>query len=364
MADPKVLKRLKRGVEGWNAWRNMNGGMHVDLSGADLHGINLDNAYLGGFNPFDAHIFDASNVHLWCDTDLSGANLSKALLREADLSNANLCDALLRGANLSNAHLPGTLLRGADLSNVNLSGAYLDSTDLSGANLRGALLHDARISHTVFAHVDLREVKGLAQITHFGPSRVELHTIQLPQDGSALHFLRGVGVPDEWMDFWRTTMMHPTQYHSCFISYTNKDVTLARRLHADLQASGVLCWFASEDLKIGDKVRQRIDEAIHRQDMLLLLLSMHSIKSTWVEDEVEAALEKEKRQQREVLLPVRLDDTVMQTAQAWAATLRRTRHVGDFTHWTDPLEYQRVFERLLHDLKAETERENGNHQTQ
>ncbi len=104
-------------------------------------------------------------------------------------------------------------------------------------------------------------------------------------------------------------------------------------------------------MKIGNKIRDRIDEAIHLQDKLLLLLSAHAIASVWVEAEVEAALEKENRQQREVLFPVRLDDSVMQTSKAWAATLRRTRHIGDFTNWTDPQAYQIAFDRLLHDLK-------------
>ena len=67
----------------------------------------------------------------------------------------------------------------------------------------------------------------------------------------------------------------------------------------------------------------------HLQDKLLLLLSEYSIVSAWVEGEVEAALEKVGRQQREVLFPIRLDDAVMQTSQAWAATLRRTRHNGE-----------------------------------
>jgi hypothetical protein len=166
-----------------------------------------------------------------------------------------------------------------------------------------------------------------------------------------LHFLRGVGVPDEYIDLWRSTMLRPIQYHSLFISYSSRDETLASRLHNDLQAQGVRCWFAPEDLKIGNKFRQRIDEAIHLQDKLLLLLSEHSIASTWVENEVEAALEKEDRQQREVLFPIRLDNAVMQTSRAWAATLRRTRHIGDFTNWTDPQAYQSAFERLLRDLK-------------
>ena len=109
-------------------------------------------------------------------------------------------------------------------------------------------------------------------------------------------------------------------------------------------------------MKIGDKIRARIDEAIFLQDKLLLLLSERALANTWVEDEVEVALEKEQRQQREVLFLVRLDESVMQTTQAWAAKLRRTRHIGDFTHWTDPQAYQRAFERLLRDLKAEAAR--------
>jgi len=152
-----------------------------------------------------------------------------------------------------------------------------------------------------------------------------------------------------------TVITEPTQsvqYHSCFISYSSKDEMLARRLHDDLQEQGVRCWFAPEDLKIGEEFRPRIDEAIDTQDKLLLLLSEHSIASTWVKAEVEAALEKEDHQKRGVLFPIRLDDSVMQTTQAWAALLRRTRHIGDFTHWTDSQAYQQAFDRLLRDLKA------------
>lgn len=201
------------------------------------------------------------------------------------------------------------------------------------------------------ARTDFSTTRELIEIMRVSPSYIELYSIRLPPDGSALHFLRGAGIPDEWIDDYRTRMMHPIQYHSLFISYSSKDEMLANRLHADLQASGVRCRFAPADLKIGSKFRQRIDEAMHLPDKLLLLLAGHSLASTWVETEVEAALEIEDQQQREVLFPVRLDDAVMQTARAWAATLRRTRHIRDFTNWTEPQAYQSAFERLLRNLK-------------
>jgi len=51
-------------------------------------------------------------------------------------------------------------------------------------------------------------------------------------------------------------------------------------------------------------------------------------------------------------LPIRLDDAVRETDQAWASNLRRTRHIGDFHAWKDHDSYQKSFERLLRDLKA------------
>ena len=47
--------------------------------------------------------------------------------------------------------------------------------------------------------------------------------------------------------------------------------------HADLQSKGVRCWFASEDMKIGDRLRPRLDETIRLYDKLLLVLSKTSV---------------------------------------------------------------------------------------
>src|SRR5207248_745302 len=77
------------------------------------------------------------------------------------------------------------------------------------------------------------------------------------------------------------------------------------------------------------------------------------VASQWVETEVEAAFERERQQNKLVLFPIRIDKAVMQATQPWAAEIRRTRHIGDFTHWKDQGSYQQAFTRLLQDLKAE-----------
>ena len=112
------------------------------------------------------------------------------------------------------------------------------------------------------------------------------------------------------------------------------------------------CWYAPEDMKIGDKILDSIDISIRMRDKLLLILSEESIGSEWVEDEVNTAFEEERKRKTTVLFPIRLDNSVMVTDEAWAAKLRN-RHIGDFTNWKNHDDYSVAFKRLLKDLKTQ-----------
>jgi hypothetical protein len=324
MAKQEHVDLLRHGVEDWNQWREKHPGVQVDLSGAN----------------FQLH-------------DLKDINLSKATLIGANLSHANLLGANIRFAKLGKALLVGANLTGADLTGADLSEANLFVTNFFRSNLNGTDFSGAYVVSTILGDVDLSFAKGLDSVRHFGPSTIGFDTIMRSRGQIPEVLLRGVGVPDTFIAYLHSQVGWPTTYHTCFISYSSKDEAFVRQLHTDLQSRGVHCWFALEDLKIGAKIRLSINESIRLYDKLLLVLSEHALASIWVEDEVEAAVEKERRQLREVLFPVRLDESVMQTTQAWAASLRRTRHIGDFKGWTDRQVYQQAFERLLGDLKAE-----------
>jgi hypothetical protein len=170
-----------------------------------------------------------------------------------------------------------------------------------------------------------------------------------------LAFLRGIGLPDALIEYLPSLLSQPIQHYSCFISYSSKEEDFARRLHADLQDEGVRCWFAPEDMKIGGKIRDMIEEAIRLRDKVLLVLSEASIISDWVEDEVDKAFEEERQRGKVVLFPVRVDDAaVMETKEAWASKLRRSRNIGDFRAWKDHDAYQKALERVLRDLRVES----------
>ena len=204
----------------------------------------------------------------------------------------------------------------------------------------------------MFIGTDLTDARGLRSCEHSGPSNVDHRT--LAKSGKLpIEFLRGCGLPDFIIDSIPVLQGDPVQFYSCFISYSTGNQDFADRLYADLQNKGIRCWFASADMKIGDPIRKTIYDQIRVYEKLLLIFSEESVESEWVGDEVEAAFEEEKRRKRLMLFPIRLDEVVMGTGNDWAAKIRRTRHIGDFTNWKDHDAYQEAFDRLISDLKHE-----------
>jgi hypothetical protein len=363
MANRKHLAKLKEGPKTWNEWRAAHPKMRPDLSGAALRGEDLIDA-------------DLCRARLSA-TDLSGADLSEEELDGLDLSGAELDGANLFGTTLNRADFSGTSmmeanlvfadltkasLKGANLNGANLSEATIVDANLNAANLVGAILHwtdlsgsdltRAQMGYTVFGENDLSMVEGLETVRHDGPSTIGIDTIYRSKAKIPESFLRGCGVPDDFITFAKSLASNPIEFYSCFISYSKKDDAFAAELHAQLQAQHIRCWKDSEDLKIGAIFQEEIDSAIQSHDKLLLVLSENSINSSWVEWEVRKALKKEQEQGSTVLFPVRLDDAVLEAPYPWAAEVRK-RHIGDFRKWKDHDSFQKSLDRLLRDLRAQ-----------
>jgi len=335
MADDDHLLILERGVGAWNAWRKLYPLTRPDLSRGVLRKVKLESVDLRYANLHRANLSNSilSNANL-SNADLSKAVLTKTLLLNADLSNANLFDA--------------------DLSNANLSGATLRRARLNSAHLANTNFRGAAFGSTTFCNNDLSLTKGLNAARHFGPSDVCIDTLYASGGRISEEFLRGCGIPDSFIAFVPSLVEaeEPIQFYSCFISYSSKDQAFANKLYANLQQEKVRCWFAPEDMKVGDKIRHRIDDSIRLHDKVLLVLSKTSVTSQWVEQEVETALERERNEERLVLFPVRLDNVVMDIESGWPALIKNTRHIGDFLRWKSRESYQKSFERLLRDLRA------------
>ena len=365
MANFEHLEILRNGHQSWNAWRKENPNIQPDLVGANLVGVDLQdliltsshlrgadlrNANLQGARLRSANLKGADLRGAYMsDINLMDANLEGQDLRKAKLHGAFLYRTRMEGANLQESFLGGSIMVEARLNQANLTSARLNQVDLTGAHLGGANLTEAQCDRTVFANIDLSETIGLDTIAHSGPSTIGIDTLLRSAGRIPQVFLRGAGVPDDLIAY-SDGLNNRIVFHSVFISYSTRDESFAKRLHADLQNTGVRCWFAPEDLKIGSRFQEDIQKSIHQHDKLLLILSQHSLASTWVEQEVNTALAAETASGKPILFPVRLDDDVMSVNIGWPATIKNSRHIGDFRGWKAPKKYQTAFDRLLKDL--------------
>ena len=168
-------------------------------------------------------------------------------------------------------------------------------------------------------------------------------------------------MPDNFIAYVASLSGKAIQYYSCFISYSHKDEDFAQRLHADLQAKGVRCWFAPEDIASGRKLYDRINPAIRLHDKLLLVLSENSIRSEWVMNEIRRTRKAEIKENRRKLFPIRLVDWGTlndwecfdaDTGKDLAVEVRDEYLIPDFSNWEDHASYKPAFDRLLRDLKA------------
>jgi uncharacterized protein YjbI with pentapeptide repeats len=367
VANPEHLAVLEQGFAAWNAWRNANPGTEPELRSASLSGVDLSGANLSAADLRDADLRGANLA----TTNFSRAKLTTAMLAAANLNGAIFNEAEPSGADLSEANLHAADLSWAVFTHANLNRANLRFANLSGADFTAAVLTwanftDTTVGWTVFVQNDLSDVKGLESVRHKGPSTIGIDVIYQSAGKIPEIFLRGAGVPDSFITYMKSLVSNPIEFYSCFISYSTQDQDFADRLYTDLQAKGVRCWFAPHDIAGGKKIHEQIDEAIRLYDRLLLILSPASMASEWVKTEISKARKREVKDRRRVLFPVRLSD--FESLRDWelfdsdtgkdSAREIREYFIPDFSQWKDHDMYQRAFDRLLRDLKAEAEKSN------
>ena len=343
----------------------------ADLTGADLRGSDLSRSSLRRANLTGADLSEATAER----TTFSLTTLTRTRLQRAKLTDAVFGKAVATHADFSEAQFTGAEMLGMSATDTTFCRAHMAAVDLRLArfvrcDLRGTMLAlsrfvqtdlkdvkmaGAHLGETLFADVDLSGVSDLADCEHGGPSSLDTRT--LARSGKLpVEFLRGCGTPEALVSYLPSLFGEAITHYTCFISFNEEDDAFVRRLYEDLQERGIRCWRWKEDAPVGRTLMRSIDEAVRVYDKLVLVCSEHSPTSPAVLREVERALQREDHLERqgkegEVLIPIRLDNYVLDVWDHHRQADVKSKHIGDFRQWQNNEAYKEGLDRLARDLQ-------------
>lgn len=96
-----------------------------------------------------------------------------------------------------------------------------------------------------------------------------------------------------------------------FLSHSSLDKSFIRQLAADLTAAGIDVWLDEQRIRVGDSIPEKIAQGLAGSDYFLIGISENSIKSAWVQKELNNALVTEVQKRNVHILPLKLDSAAM-----------------------------------------------------
>lgn len=127
-----------------------------------------------------------------------------------------------------------------------------------------------------------------------------------------------------------------------FISYSRRNKEFVLKLHEGLVANGFETWVDWEDIPLGTDWWREIEEAIQQSDIFLAVLSRDSVASKYCADEIQVAIENNKR-----LIPVLLEEEGM------IDRLRAELRAINFTYMRTDEEFQAMLPNLVATLNTD-----------
>jgi uncharacterized protein YjbI with pentapeptide repeats len=353
LTTDRLLKLLRSSASSWNnfkksqkhsiVWQGRGAklfwlpGYTIDLRGLDLSRADLSERDLSNidFSGSDLNRVDFSGSRL-DTTDITGtftdhSKLADCNARRTKWRGSKLYHVVAPRSDFSFAEFNGTHIQRCDFRGSKFYKAMIcaefDEVEVSGANFENSY-----VVASSFFNTDLSAAAHLNLASFHSRCRIHYQTIQRSSNVPS-RLLEACGVAHFHIPHIDAISRNAAKLPSCFISYSAMDDKFIERFRNELANKGVRSWFAPRDLPFGAPTRDVIETQIDSNDRLIVVLSRHSLQSQWVEFEVETALEIERKNGTNIIIPVCIDDAVFKTKVSWARHIVRTRNIARYENW-------------------------------
>jgi TIR domain/Pentapeptide repeats (8 copies) len=322
---------------------------NCDLRNRDFYGYELVSVDFSN-GSFVRSKFNAVNFE-WlpgrpfqAKSNLSGCNFRSAKFVGTSFGFTSAVDSDFSHAEFNGARVDKADFRNSIFSKA-LIAAEFNDTDLTGADFDNAYIMGAK-----FTNVDLSKTRRLGKAQLYPPVTIDARSLM--KSGALPRSLyRACGLTDKASGALQKILHSGPKRTKAFISYSSRDESVVKKIQSDLEDHGIETWFAPRDLPIGAETRSTLDKAVLGANKLIIVLSKRAIVSDWVQQEVELAIERDRTSKRPFLIPIRIDNAVLKSRIGWAAYLRRTRNIGDFSSPHRDAQYFESLGRLISDLE-------------
>ncbi len=96
--------------------------------------------------------------------------------------------------------------------------------------------------------------------------------------------------------------------YDVFLSHSSKDERIVRDVAKRLRADGLRVWFDEWELKPGDSIPAKIEDALEHSRVLVLCMSAHAFGSDWASLEAGTFRFRDPLNKHRRFIPLRLDD--------------------------------------------------------
>lgn len=93
-----------------------------------------------------------------------------------------------------------------------------------------------------------------------------------------------------------------------FVSHSGQDRQFVEKFAADLCDYGVDAWYSKWEIKAGDSIPEKIGRGLEDCEFFIYVLSNNSIRSPWVQTELETAITQKMVGKVQKIIPIKIDD--------------------------------------------------------